>query len=62
MLALSLGRNDQSRDVWCIDTRGVLTTCVDKETYEKLGVVGRKLSFKRRNDERYGECVLEISE
>ncbi|KAF7770458.1 hypothetical protein Agabi119p4_6432 [Agaricus bisporus var. burnettii] len=55
ILALSLGQeqNNQSRDVWCIDTRGVLTSCIDKETYEKLALVGQKMTFKHQNDERY---------
>ncbi|KXN84248.1 hypothetical protein AN958_12821 [Leucoagaricus sp. SymC.cos] len=44
----------QDDDVWCIDTRGVLTLCVCKETYERLGLVGQKLSFKHQSGERYG--------
>ncbi|KAF4592903.1 hypothetical protein EYR38_008609 [Pleurotus pulmonarius] len=42
--ALSSGPHDD--DVWCIDPRGVLTLCLCKETYETLGLVGKKLPFK----------------
>lgn len=31
---------------WCIDPRGVLTLCVSKQLYERLGLVGKKLPFK----------------
>lgn len=34
-------------DVWCIDSRGVLTLAVCKETYETLGIVGDKLPWKQ---------------
>ncbi|KAG7444983.1 uncharacterized protein BT62DRAFT_970171 [Guyanagaster necrorhizus] len=30
-------------DVWCIDPRGILTLCVAKDTYETLGIVGKKV-------------------
>ncbi|KZP19356.1 hypothetical protein FIBSPDRAFT_862773 [Athelia psychrophila] len=33
-------------DKWCIDPRGVLTLCVTKDTYERLGVAGAKLLFR----------------
>ena len=33
-------------DIWCIDPRGVLTLCVSKSLYERLGLVGRKMPFK----------------
>ncbi|KAI6113002.1 ribonuclease P 40kDa subunit-domain-containing protein [Pisolithus sp. B1] len=33
-------------DTWCIDPRGVLTLCVSKQLYERLGLVGKKLPFK----------------
>lgn len=49
--ALSSGPHDD--DVWCIDPRGVLTLCLCKETYEILGLVGKKLPFKGC-PERYG--------
>ena len=56
LVAVSLNRACGTRndDVWCIDTRGVLTVCVCKETYEKLGLVGQKMPFKNRSGERYG--------
>lgn len=40
---LTVGLTD---DRWCIDLRGVLTLCVTKDTYERLGLVGSKLPFK----------------
>ncbi len=49
--ALSSGAHDD--DVWSIDPRGVLTLCLCKETYETLGLVGKKLPFKGC-PERYG--------
>ncbi|KAF8892214.1 hypothetical protein BD779DRAFT_1692954, partial [Infundibulicybe gibba] len=36
LIALGL----DAQDVWCIDPRGLLTLCVAKETYERLGLVG----------------------
>ncbi|KAF8835515.1 hypothetical protein BDN67DRAFT_1039622 [Paxillus ammoniavirescens] len=33
-------------DTWCIDPRGVLTLCVSKNIYQRLGLVGKKLPFK----------------
>ncbi|KDQ26575.1 hypothetical protein PLEOSDRAFT_1105479 [Pleurotus ostreatus PC15] len=42
--ALNSGSHDD--DVWCIDPRGILTFCLCKETYETLGLVGKKLPFK----------------
>lgn len=53
-VSLNHGYDAQSDDVWCIDTRGVLTMCVCKETYEKLGLLGQKMPFKNRSGERYG--------
>ncbi|KAF9446903.1 hypothetical protein P691DRAFT_672584 [Macrolepiota fuliginosa MF-IS2] len=43
----------QNEDVWCIDTRGILTLCACKETYERLGLVGQKMPFKHQSGERY---------
>ncbi|KAH0583011.1 hypothetical protein H2248_010900 [Termitomyces sp. 'cryptogamus'] len=37
-------------DVWCIDPRGLLTLLVTKDTYERLGLVGRRLPFKAHKD------------
>lgn len=45
---LSKEKND---DVWCIDPRGVLTLSVSKDTYERLGLVGKKLPFKTHADQ-----------
>ncbi|KAL0953968.1 hypothetical protein HGRIS_005128 [Hohenbuehelia grisea] len=41
-----LSTNTNCEDVWCIDTRGLLTLCVSKETYQALGLMGRRLPFK----------------
>jgi len=46
--------NDDDDDVWCIDPRGVLTMCVCKETFEKMGLLGQKMPFRNRSGERYG--------
>ncbi|KAF9466137.1 ribonuclease P 40kDa subunit-domain-containing protein [Collybia nuda] len=43
---------EQNDDVWCIDPRGLLTLSVSKDTYERLGLVGRKLPFKTHADRR----------
>ncbi|GLB41658.1 putative ribonuclease P 40kDa (Rpp40) subunit [Lyophyllum shimeji] len=37
-------------DVWCIDPRGLLTLQVSKETYERLGLVGKRLPFKSHSE------------
>ncbi|KIK85609.1 hypothetical protein PAXRUDRAFT_696233 [Paxillus rubicundulus Ve08.2h10] len=42
--ALPVGCN--ADDTWCIDPRGVLTLCVSKVLYQRLGLVGKKLPFK----------------
>ncbi|KAJ3917426.1 ribonuclease P 40kDa subunit-domain-containing protein, partial [Lentinula edodes] len=34
-----------SKDVWCIDYRGVLTLSVCKDTYNGLGLVGKRVAF-----------------
>ncbi|KAG6918957.1 hypothetical protein DXG01_010196 [Tephrocybe rancida] len=39
-----------SDDVWCIDPRGLLTIFVGKETYERLGLLGKRLPFKTHKD------------
>ncbi|KAK0202584.1 ribonuclease P 40kDa subunit-domain-containing protein [Desarmillaria ectypa] len=46
-----LSTNFDDDDVWCIDPRGVLTLCVAKDTYETLGLVGKKviLGYGRRH-------------
>ncbi|KAJ4475003.1 ribonuclease P 40kDa subunit-domain-containing protein [Lentinula aciculospora] len=35
----------QEEDVWCIDHRGVLTLSVCKDTYNGLGLVGKRVAF-----------------
>ncbi|KAG1734031.1 ribonuclease P 40kDa subunit-domain-containing protein [Suillus paluster] len=42
----ALPSTSECDDTWCIDPRGVLTLCVSKSLYEKLGLVGKKLPFK----------------
>ena len=37
-------------DVWCLDTRGLLTLAVCKTTYERLGLVGKVLPWKEHQD------------
>ncbi|RPD59019.1 hypothetical protein L227DRAFT_504442 [Lentinus tigrinus ALCF2SS1-6] len=37
-------------DVWCLDSRGVLTLAVNKQTYESLGLVGERLPWKQCED------------
>ncbi|TFK83875.1 hypothetical protein K466DRAFT_589374 [Polyporus arcularius HHB13444] len=37
-------------DVWCLDSRGVLTLAVSKQTYEFLGLVGERLPWKGCED------------
>ncbi|KAI0629344.1 ribonuclease P 40kDa subunit-domain-containing protein, partial [Trametes polyzona] len=37
-------------DAWCLDTRGILTLAVRKQTYETLGLVGEPLPWKERAD------------
>ena len=59
-----LSVNTHEDDIWCIDPRGHLTLSVSKDTYERLGLVGRKLPFKI-HDDRHGACFtsfVELSE
>ncbi|EKM50618.1 uncharacterized protein PHACADRAFT_166302 [Phanerochaete carnosa HHB-10118-sp] len=37
-------------DVWCLDTRGILTLAVCKTSYERLGLIGRALPWKEHQD------------
>ncbi|KAG6840569.1 hypothetical protein C0991_005758 [Blastosporella zonata] len=39
-----------SDDVWCVDPRGLLTLLVEKDTYERVGLVGKRLPFKAHKD------------
>ena len=45
---LMLSRDKNTDDVWCIDSRGIVTIFLSKETYEQLGIVGKPLPFKKR--------------
>ncbi|KAK0501522.1 ribonuclease P 40kDa subunit-domain-containing protein [Armillaria luteobubalina] len=52
-----LSTNFDDDDIWCIDPRGILTLCVAKDTYETLGLVGKKVVLgygrKHPNEERH---------
>ncbi|KAF9006163.1 ribonuclease P 40kDa subunit-domain-containing protein [Cyathus striatus] len=48
LLLVSTGANED--DTWCIDSRGVLSLVVSKDTYERLGLVGKKLPFKSHKE------------
>ena len=37
-------------DVWCLDSRGILTLAVGKQTYETLGIAGERLPCKECSD------------
>ncbi|KAH9946493.1 ribonuclease P 40kDa subunit-domain-containing protein [Amylocystis lapponica] len=39
-----------SEDVWSLDTRGLLTLAVTKDTYERLGLVGQRMPWKACDD------------
>ncbi|PPQ63107.1 hypothetical protein CVT24_005818 [Panaeolus cyanescens] len=58
---LILSNELKSEDCWCVDYRGVLTMCVGKETYERLGFVGRRLTFKGFEDRHVIELDLNVS-
>lgn len=59
LLYLSTSPGDDNEDKWCIDPRGVLTLCVTKDTYERLGLVGEKLALKGApGGELYGAYPL----
>ncbi|KIJ65538.1 hypothetical protein HYDPIDRAFT_130784 [Hydnomerulius pinastri MD-312] len=47
----ALPLNSDGEDAWCVDPRGILTLCVSKAVYERLGLVGNKLPFKGRSDQ-----------
>ncbi|THV02506.1 hypothetical protein K435DRAFT_344394 [Dendrothele bispora CBS 962.96] len=51
----------QDDDVWCIDPRGVLTLSVCKNTYETLGLVGKRVAFgKGKSKQGDGRHVIPI--
>ncbi|PFH50247.1 hypothetical protein AMATHDRAFT_75723 [Amanita thiersii Skay4041] len=45
-------------DAWCIDSLGFLTIFLTKESYERLGIMGKRLPFKRAKDERVVQFSL----
>ena len=48
---LALGHSESgNEDVWCLDSRGILTLVVCKETYETLGIVGGRMPWKGCDD------------
>ena len=53
---LMLSVNAHEDDVWCVDPRGHLTLSVCKDSYERLGLVGKKLPFKI-HDDRHGTLL-----
>lgn len=50
-----LSTSGSEEDSWCLDYRGLLTLCLCKDTYQTLGLVGKKLAFSKALAERYGE-------
>lgn len=62
LLYLSTSPEDDNEDKWCIDPRGVLTLCVTKDTYERLGLVGEKLVLRGApGGELHGAYILDSS-
>jgi len=55
---LVLSVNAHEDDIWCIDPRERLTLSVSKDTYERLGLVGKKLPFKIHNDRHVIDMAL----
>ncbi|KAF8809507.1 hypothetical protein BYT27DRAFT_7222422 [Phlegmacium glaucopus] len=55
---LMLSVNAHEDDIWCIDPRGHLTLSVSKETYERLGLVGKRLPFKIHDDRHVIDMAL----
>ncbi|KAF9073206.1 ribonuclease P 40kDa subunit-domain-containing protein [Rhodocollybia butyracea] len=51
----------QEEDVWCIDHRGVLTLSVCKDTYDALGLAGKRVAFgKGKAKQGDGRHVISI--
>jgi hypothetical protein len=46
-----------TEDVWCLDTRGILSLSLAKDTYERLGIVGAPVGPPKRKD-RFRERVF----
>ncbi len=40
----------QDDDVWCLDTRGILSLAVKTQSYQRLGLVGKRLPWKGCDD------------
>ncbi|KAF8632915.1 hypothetical protein AX15_001638 [Amanita polypyramis BW_CC] len=56
---LMLSTEKNVDDAWCIDSRGIVTIFLSKETYEQFGIVGKQLPFKKRaKDERVVQFSL----
>ena len=54
---LMLSRDKNTDDVWCIDSRGIATLFLSKDTYEQLGIVGKPLPFKKRVKHERGTII-----
>ncbi|GAW03855.1 ribonuclease p protein subunit [Lentinula edodes] len=53
--------SQKEEDVWCIDYRGVLTLSVCKDTYNGLGLVGKRVAFgKGKSKQGDGRHVISI--
>lgn len=48
-------------DTWCIDPRGILTLCLSKQPYERLGLVGKKLPFKGCQELHGTQLILSVA-
>ncbi|PPQ78681.1 hypothetical protein CVT25_010702 [Psilocybe cyanescens] len=46
-------------DMWCIDPRGHLTISVATESYQRLGLLGKKLPFKNQHDRHVIDIPLQ---
>ncbi|KAJ7879968.1 ribonuclease P 40kDa subunit-domain-containing protein [Mycena olivaceomarginata] len=59
LTALSI--SPHSDDVWCLDSRGVLTLHLSAESYQTLGITGQKLPFKSHSSEHTVSLPLQPS-
>ncbi|KAH7915262.1 ribonuclease P 40kDa subunit-domain-containing protein [Hygrophoropsis aurantiaca] len=50
---LAVPDTDDCDDTWCIDQRGVLTLCISKILYEKLGLIGENQPIKNRSEQYF---------
>jgi ribonuclease P/MRP protein subunit RPP40 len=46
----ALSFDSHSDDVWCLDPRGLLTLHLAEESYQTLGITGKKLPFKNHSE------------